>query len=1078
MKKHKQFTKIHFKVHSFIIGLTLIFISGLCNTSYAQTTKVTIRVTDKTVQEIISIIEKRTQMIFFYNDNDVDLTRKVSIDAQEKNLTQVLDELFRNTPNTYRIDGRQIFITKRVKQTQENNRTEQKKIKISGFVTDKEKQPVIGAAIVVKGTTIGTITDISGKFNLEVPERGQLLVTFLGYDPQLINIDGKTNFAITLEQSLLSLDEVVVVGYGTQKKSDITGAVASVSKDRIDNSTATDAIQYLQGSVAGLNITATEAGSNPESGAVMLIRGRNSISASNDPLIVLDGVSFYGSLSDINPKDIESIEVLKDASSSAIYGSRAANGVILIETRKGVKGKTTIKYDAFYSMQSVANFPHLMTGDEYVAYKAGADVADEENLPLSASELDVYNSGSYKTWTWRDLILRNGNSMRHDLSLSGGNDKTTYNASLSYLGTNGIVINDKYQRGTSRINIKSEVNKWLTIGNNIMLSYTDNSGAYPSFVDVFNKSPLSVPFNEDGSINIYPIADDPRKLNPIETLLYDDLNKRYAASANNYLNIDLPFIKGFSYRLNTGIQYSSTEKNWYRGSNTNRSDDLKGESQTNSGVSYSLILENIFSYKREFKKHNLFLTGLYSLEEKENKSTIITANGFANDFLSWYGASQASNYKPAYTYTKTDLISQMLRLNYSYNSRYLFTATVRRDGYSGFGTLKKYGTFPSIALGWNIANEKFFSKAKEIVNTLKIRTSYGKSGNQAIIPYQTLSQLGAGDYNSSGTPLPGYIPATLGTAGLGWETTYALNLGLDYGLLGSRISGEINIYKNKTEDLLLKRSISAVHGVNYIYQNIGKTQNKGIEFMINSTNIRTKNFTWSSNLNFTAIDTKIIDLYGDGKDDLANKWFIGKPINVNFDYKFIGVWQRPDSLEALGYGAKPGYARYVDVNKNGVYDPEDRQIIGSPEPTFTWGFTNNFIYKSLSINIFLYGKNNVLKANPYKDRTYLIMQNYWTINNPTNEYWSNASMANKYLGKGNYPSVYENADFVRVKEITIAYNLPQKIFKKINVNTVKLYATGKNLFTFTKWLALDPELDNQRAIPLQREFIGGINLSF
>jgi len=952
---------------------------------------------------------------------------------------------------------------------------------IKGTITDADtNDPLVGVSVVIKGTGRGALTDVNGRFNLSMASgKNEILsFTFMGYTPIQRVWKGESIIDVSMEAQVIGLDEVVVVGYGTQKKSDITGAVASVSKDRINNGVATDAIQYLQGAVAGLNITATQAGSNPESGAVMLIRGRNSISASNEPLIVLDGVSFYGSLSDINPKDIESIEVLKDASSSAIYGSRASNGVILIETRKGVKGKPTIRYDAFYSVQTVANFPHLMTGDQYVAYKTGADVSDEENLPLSESELEVYNSGSYKSWTWRDLIIRNGSSSRHDLSLSGGSDKTTYNASLSYLGTTGVVMNDKYQRGTSRVNLKSEINNWLTLGNNVMLSYTDNSGATPSFVDVFNKSPLAIPFNQDGSINVYPIADDPRKLNPLEPSLYDDLNRRYAASANNYLNIDLPFIKGFSYRLNTGVQYTSTEKNWYHGLKTNLADDIKGESQTNNGVSYSYILENIFSYKRNFAKHSLFLTGLYSLEEKESKSTIISASGFANDFLSWYGAPQASKYAPQYTYLNTDLISQMFRLNYSYDSRYLFTGTVRRDGYSGFGEMKKYGVFPSVAVGWNIANERFFSKAKKFANTLKLRMSYGKSGNQAIIPYQTLSQLSAGDYNSSGVPQPGYIPITLGTATLGWETTYAFNVGLDFGLMNSRITGEINVYDNNTQDLLLKRSISAVHGVNYIYQNIGKTRNKGVEFMVNATVVQTKDFSWSGNLNVTAINTKIVDLYGDGKDDIANHWFIGQPIQVNFDYKFIGVWQRPDSLIALKYGAKPGFARYEDLNKDSVYGPGDRQLIGSPEPNLTWGLTNNFKYKDFSLSIFLYGKTGILKANPYKDRTYLIMQNYWTINNPTNEYWSNASQANKYLGKGNYPSVYENADFIRVKEITIAYSIPKKVLNSMKLNNSKVYFTGKNLLTFTKWGALDPELDNQRAIPLQREYILGLNLSF
>ena len=461
------FVTILYVVSSFMIGLN------------AQTNKITLQANNKTIGEVIDLIEKSTQMVFFYSDSDIDLNRKITINVKDQTITQVLDEVFKNSSNNYRIDGRQIYITKKGRRNPESPSAPPRKIKISGVVLDEEKELIIGASILVAGTTIGTISDVNGNFSLEVPPNGKLNISYVGYKPNIIDVAGKTSFNIVMKQSMLNLDELVVVGYGTQRKSDITGAVASVSRDRINNSVATDAMQYLQGAVAGLNIMATEAGANPEGGAVMLIRGRNSISASNDPLIVLDGVSFYGSLSDINPKDIESIEVLKDASSSAIYGSRAANGVILIETRKGTKGKTTIKYDAFYSVQSVANFPHLMTGDEYVLYKAGADVADEDNLPLSPSELEVYESGSFRTWTWRDLIIRKGNSTRNDLSISGGNERTTYNASLSFLSTEGIVINDKYQRGTARINIKSDVNNWLTLGNNIMLSYTDNSGAHP-----------------------------------------------------------------------------------------------------------------------------------------------------------------------------------------------------------------------------------------------------------------------------------------------------------------------------------------------------------------------------------------------------------------------------------------------------------------------------------------------------------------------------------------------------------------------------------------------------------------------
>jgi TonB-linked SusC/RagA family outer membrane protein len=947
---------------------------------------------------------------------------------------------------------------------------------ITGKVTSTSNEVLVDVSVKVKGSSVGTTTDNEGNFSLTLPrDRGTLVFSIIGFQSKEVVVGTQTAINVQLEATAKAMEDIIVVGYGRQRKSDVTGAVASIPKDRIDNMVRTDVMQLMQGAAPGLNVSATAAGSDPGSGAVLLIRGRNSISASTYPLIVLDGIPFNGSLSDINPSDIESIEILKDASSTAIYGSRASNGVILIQSKKGEKGKVKIRYDGFYSVQSVANFPHLMNGDEYYAFKQGIDSTDE--AAITPAELDVYNSGSYKSFTWEDLIMRKGSSQQHNLSVTGASEKTSYVISMSYLGTTGIVINDQYKRGTSRINVTTNLTKWLTLGSNTMLSYANNSGATPSFIDLFNKSPLAVPFNADGSVNITPIADDPRKINPIETLLYDDLKKRYGVSSNNYLNVDLPFVKGLSYRLNTGIQYQAAESNWYRGLNTGKSGSLKGEGQTSNSNNYSYTIENILSYQRDFHKHTIFLTGLYSMEERENKTNVISGEGFPNDFLTYYGIPQANKITPAYQYFKTNLISQMFRANYSYDRRYLITATVRRDGYSGFGAENKYGLFPSIALGWNISNEKFFDRLSSSISTLKLRFSYGESGNQAINPYQTLSQLGQGNYIDGTTPAPGYIPTTLGSAGLGWETTKSLNIGLDYGLFNSKFTGEVNWYRNNTSDLLLKRAVSAVNGVNNVFQNIGKTQNEGFEFLVNSNNFNGKNFKWSTNLNFSIIKTKIVDLYGDGRDDIANKWFLGHNINVNYDYKFVGVWQLKDSTAAAAYGAKPGYAKYDDYNKNGIYDPADRQLIGATDPNFTWGLTNNFKYKSLGLSVFIYGKSGIIKANPYKDKSYLIEQNFWTPTNPTNEFWSRSSQANKYLGKGSVPSVYENADFIRVKDITLSYDL-MKVVSKSKLSMLRFFFTGKNLFTFTKWEALDPELDNQRAVPLQREYIFGVNVAF
>ena len=961
-------------------------------------------------------------------------------------------------------------------------------VSVSGNVTDKtDGQSMIGISIIVKGTTRGVISDVDGNFTLPLtPGQDSILTfTYIGYKPLERRWNGETVMRIVMEPQSVDLDELVVVGYGTQKKADVTGAMTSVSKQRIEDMVATDLVQIIQASVPGLNVMATAAGSDPSDGALMLIRGRNSITASNDPLIVLDGIPYNGSISDINPVDVESINVLKDASSAAIYGSRGANGVILIQTRKGEEGRVKVKYDGFYGIQNVGSFPSIMTGREYYEYKRKwtdtVDDDDDAGASLSNSELAVWESESWKNWKWEDLILRRGYSTRHNISISGGTRTSRYSISGGIVSTEGIVINDKYLRGNTRINVTTDVTKWLRLESSSMLTYTDKSGAKPNFTDVFNKSPLMKPYNEDGTVNIYPDSDNHNRISPLDCLLWDDQNNAYSASTNNSLNVDIPFVKGLSYRLNTGIQYNSSEQNWYRGQNTGKSGAFGGEAQVKNGMRFSYTIENIASYQRDFGKHNIFVTALYSQESAMSKANTQLASEFPNDLLSWYGISQAGKLESQFDYSQSAMQSQMLRLNYTYDSRYLITGTVRRDGYSGFGENNKWGTFPSIALAWNVSNEAFFERATDVVNSLKLRFSFGENGNQAIKPYQTISALANADYVSGGQLNAGYYPDKLGFSNLGWETTRALNMGIDFALLRSRINGEFNIYRNNTYDLLLERQISSVNGgADKIVQNIGKTRNEGIEFAVNTTNIDKRKFRWSTNLNFALISTKITDLYGDKTDDINNKWFIGQPIRVNYDYWITGVWQLDEADLAALYGAQPGYAKYVDENNSFTYDAADRQIIGSPEPNFTWSVINNFTYRQFTLSVFVYGAAGMTKANPFKQRNIFIQHNFWTPDNPTNDYWTkDDNNANQYIGGRTItPSVFEKADFVRVKDITLSYAVPAKVLRKISFDKLDVYVTAKNPFTFTQYTGMDPELDTQRAIPVQREFIMGLKVSF
>lgn len=1070
----------------------LVFFSGLMSLSastYSQNKKITLNLEGVTLLEVFNQIEAQSDFVFIYKNEAINLDKKVNVKFEATTVDKILESMLPNSGVKFEISNKQIIITPdrsiapKIGEKTESEGAQQPQLKeISGTVKDFKGISIPGVSVVVKGSSIGTITDATGQFRIKVPKEVQVLVlSFIGMKKQEIKIGTQTNFSIILEEDVVGVDEVVVVGYGSQRKSDITGSVGSVSKERLNNVAVTDIAQSIQGTVPGLTVMSTAAGADPDGqSAVMLIRGRNSISASTTPLLVLDGMPYHGTISDISPDDVASIEVLKDASSVAIYGSRGSNGVILITTKKGSEGKAVVKYDGFYSIQSVANFPNIMNGTEYLAYKNNWNDfsnPDDALMGLSNSERAVYADNSWKNWTWKGLITQMGESTRHNLTVSGGTKDIKYNIASSFLSTKGIVINDKYTRVTNRVNLQANITKWLSITSSNMLTWKDKSGAKPSFVDVFNKSPLMRPFNPDGSINIQPDADNEKRYNPIESLLYNDYNVGYNITSTMSLIANIK--KGLTYTVNTDIQYGQSNENQYQGLNTGAKKSINGWASLQNSMNYSYAVENILNYQREFGKHHLFLTGLYSFEQQTSRKTIQEGQNFPNDLLSYWGMSSAGLVTNTYNNYKTALISQMFRVNYSYDSRYLITATARRDGYSGFGANNKHGIFPSLALGWNLSNESFFESFKKVANTLKLRLSYGESGNQAISAFQTISRLGNNDYLIGSSLAAGYIPTTLGTPSLSWETTRSGNFGIDFGFLKSRITGEFNIYQNNTRDLLLKRSISAVNGISSIFQNIGKTRNQGVEFSIESDNIRTKNFGWKSTLNLTLLRTQIIDLYGDGRDDVDNGWFLGNPINVAYDYYITGVWQSKEAQLAAQYTALPGYAKYDDLNNNGTYDAGDRQIIGSTEPNMTWSLNNIFDAGNFQVNIFLYGTHGAVKADPFKAKNYYVSQNFWTVNNPSNEMWSTDSNSNTYIAARTIsPSYYEKANFWRIKDITLSYRSPKKFLSKLKVQEAKFYVAGKNLVTFTQYKGMDPELGDQRAIPLQREFILGLNFTF
>jgi TonB-linked SusC/RagA family outer membrane protein len=1052
------------------IFLSLFFVVQLSANVYSQT-MLNVDSKNKTVKEVLLDIEKQSEFRFFYNEQFTDLNRYVKFDINNESIDAAMGKLFESSHFTYKIMENNLIVITPGDGQQQNP--------VSGKVTDEDGLPLPGVTVIVKGTTQGTVTNVDGNYSIpNIPENAVLQFSFVGMKTQEVLVGNQTSINLSMAADAIGIDEVVAIGYGTQKKSDITGTVASLGQERLESVPNFNIAQAIQGAIPGVSIIQTSAGADPETS--FMIRGRNSIKASNTPLVIIDGVP--GSLNDVNPNDVKSIEILKDASSAAIYGSRGSNGVVLITTKMGKDKKPTLSYSGYYSIQKLDNIPNFMDGGEFYNFKKVRD-------PSAIKQWDTerYESGDWNYWP--DLAFQTGIAHKHNLSISGKTENTNYYVSGSYFDVNGIAVNDKNKEASIRINFDVKISKWITVGTKTQLTFNDQSGANPDMSAVFKTNPLGEAYDSEGNLTIFPIPYEPNHPNPLAPTIYDDIDKSSRIYTNNYLDIDLFFIPGLTYRLNTAVSKRYSEVAQYRGRNTMDGFVSGGTSLTNRSENSQILVDNIVSYHNDFGKHTISGTLLYSVESNKRGGNQLNASRFPSDLLIWYASAQAENIIPSYSYSDENLISQMARLNYSFASKYLLTLTSRRDGYSGFGQKTKWGVFPSVAVGWNIHNEDFFQS--DFMSLLKLRTSYGLNGNQAVGPYQTVAKLtsSGADMVALNQSLPGFLPSTLAQDNLGWESSKTLNIGVDFGFLQNRIQGDVNIYKTNTFDLLLDRTISYVHGINSITQNIGETMNKGIELSINSTNVSSGDFNWRTTGNLSFNSNKIVSLYGllneQGQevDDVANAWFIGSPINVNYTYKWLGTWQQDEATEAAKYGQQPGFVKIEDINHDDKIDAKDRQILGQRDPKFLWGLTNGFEFKNFSLNLFIHGMHGVTRINDLKTdhaeaevKRNITLKKWWTPDNPTNDW-----IVNNYDAEfqGGVPMrVYENAGFVRLKEISIGYDLPRELMNSINFKQLHIYVTGRNLMTLTKYEGTDPELSGTLTIPLQREYVIGLDIKF
>jgi len=984
---------------------------------------------------------------------------------------------------------------------------------VTGTVFDAETQtPLPGANVVVQGTQQGETTDSQGEYEITGLSPGDYTIqaSFVGYQnlskDVTVTAGGTSELNFQLPQSAMQMDEVVAIGYGEQERRDVTGSVSSIEGGDLQEVSDRSIDLGLQGLAAGVFVQRGR--SKPGDGAGQVrIRGSRSITAGNDPLYVIDGVPLTGGgLQDINPQNVESVEVLKDASATAIYGARGSNGVVLITTERGYDGQMSVSYNGYVGAISQYKELDMFNGEEFAEYKResrrttgdypeGVSEQADQNL-FTPVELESIEQG--RSIDWPNLMTETGTETNHNLSVSGGTESLQFNVNFGALYEDGIIPQQDFERYNTRVNLDADVYDWLSVGTSTFASYSiqDHADTNPYF-EALQNNPLGPAFAEqtdlreaqDGELVFLP-TDDGLQSNP----LYDvkdgqiiDREERYRLLTSVFADVSLT--DNLSYRLRFSPDLIQVQNRDFASSLTNQQRFAEPDAGKAESFIFNYTVDNRVTYSNQFADvHEIDLTGVFSYQVREEDGSSASVRGIPVETMQDFNLGSASNIEDVDSfYEEWSLVSYMARGNYGYDDRYLLTLTGRVDGSSRFGENNQFGVFPSAALAWNIDNESFMEDS-EFFDALRARLSWGQSGNTAIDPFQTLRLLNRTTYAFGSSGAFGYEPGQLPNPDLQWETSTTWNLGVEFEVFDARLSGSVDAYVTNTTDLLLARQIPPTSGFSSVLQNVGETQNRGFELSLQSVNISSEDpdgFRWTTGFNISYNDTEIQQLFGDEQDDVGNEWFIGEPINVVYDLEKVGIWQQDEAQEAAEFGQEPGEIKVKDRNGDGSIGGADRKILGQEQPPVNAGFNTQLSYKGVSLAATLVGQfGHMITSDPHDDINNLFGRynnldvDYWTPDNPDGTH-PRPNQNQEFPIHGQTLTFFDG-DFVKVRSVTLGYTLPQPIVQQINAESLRLYLKANQPLIISPYVqdnkGIDPEYTGLDT-PSTRTFRFGVNLT-